>query len=174
MRSLSFIAYRAPEVFPLPFEVFKRIAEERIREAIERGDFDNLELKGKPLVLKEDPFVPEELRVVFRILKNAGFLPREIELRREIEKLEECLDEDHQEVLKEIKKLSALIFQLAQIKNQPFYIEEREYYAKVVEKIRRYKQKNALLSPEQRKPEEINFHRLQVLLSVKALAFKRR
>ncbi|MCS7200285.1 MAG: DUF1992 domain-containing protein [Caldimicrobium sp.] len=158
----------------MPFEVFKKIAEERIREAIERGDFDNLELKGKPLLLKEDPFVPEELRAVFCILKNAGFLPREIELRREIEKLEGCLDEDHQEVLKEIKKLSALIFQLAQIKNQPLHIEEREYYAKVVEKIRLYKQKNALLSPEQRKPERINFYRLQVLLSVKSLAFKRR
>ena len=56
--------------------IFQRIAEERIREAMENGDFKDLEFKGKPLELKEDPFMPEDLRVVYKVLKNAGFLPR--------------------------------------------------------------------------------------------------
>ncbi len=63
------------------------LAEARIAEAIERGDFDNLEGAGRPLDLDDDLLVPEELRVAYRILKNAGYLPRELELRREITEL---------------------------------------------------------------------------------------
>ena len=55
------------------------IAEQRIAEAIENGDFDNLPGAGKPLELDDDSLVPEELRLAYRILKNAGFVPPEIE-----------------------------------------------------------------------------------------------
>ena len=54
------------------------IAERRIQEAIERGEFDDLPGKGKPLHLGEDDrSVPEELRMAYRMLKNAGLLPPE-------------------------------------------------------------------------------------------------
>ena len=49
---------------------FRKLAEERIREAMENGDFEDLQCKGKPLDLKEDPFVHEELRVVYKILND--------------------------------------------------------------------------------------------------------
>lgn len=51
------------------------VAEERIQEAIRRGDFDNLPGTGKPLELDDDLLVPPELRVANRVLKNAGLVP---------------------------------------------------------------------------------------------------
>ena len=55
------------------------IAEQRIAEAIANGDLDDLPGSGKPLELDDDLLVPEELRLAYRILKNAGFVPSEIE-----------------------------------------------------------------------------------------------
>ena len=71
-----------------------RLAEERIEEARRRGEFDDLPGQGRPLQLEEDnPFVPEELRTALRLLKNAGFIPPEVALRREIGSVEALLRE---------------------------------------------------------------------------------
>ena len=49
------------------------IAERRLEEAIERGEFDDLPGAGQPLDLDDlDPSLPEDLRLAYRILKNAG------------------------------------------------------------------------------------------------------
>lgn len=64
--------------------VWTALAERRIAEAIARGDFDNLPGAGKPLALEDDPLVPEELRIAYRLLRNAGFLPPELEAVAEI------------------------------------------------------------------------------------------
>jgi len=55
------------------------IAERRIAEAVSQGAFDRLPGAGRPLELDDDALVPEELRIAHRILKNAGFVPREVE-----------------------------------------------------------------------------------------------
>ncbi len=156
----------------MPFLVFKRIAEERIKEAMERGEFNDLEFKGKPLELKEDPFVPEELKIAYRMLKNAGFLPKEVELRKEIAELEAYLDEDHQDTYAKIRKLSTLLFHLNQIRSKPLQVEDEEYYAKIVEKIRLYKGK--VEEREKKEPPKIDFSKLQVLLSVKSFYRRKR
>ncbi len=70
---------------------FEIIAEQRIREAIERGEFDRLPGAGQPLKLDDDAMVPPELRVPYKILKNAGCLPPELELRKEIVTLRDLL-----------------------------------------------------------------------------------
>jgi hypothetical protein len=69
----------------------ERIAEQRIREACDRGEFDGLAGAGKPLDLEDDADVPPELRTAYRILKNSGFVPPEIELRRDIANAEQLL-----------------------------------------------------------------------------------
>jgi len=69
-----------------------QLAEARIAEARERGDFDELPGAGRPLDLDDDLLVPEELRVAYRILKNAGFVPPELEMRREIARLQQLVD----------------------------------------------------------------------------------
>ena len=64
------------------------IAERRIREAIERRELDGLPGAGRPLRLDDDAHVPAELRAGYRLLKNAGFVPPELQLRREITEAE--------------------------------------------------------------------------------------
>lgn len=77
----------------LPVLSVETVVEERIQEAMRRGDFDDLPGAGKPLELDDDPLVPPEVRVAYRILKNAGFVPPEVLERREIADLEAALAE---------------------------------------------------------------------------------
>src|SRR5262245_36092576 len=55
------------------------IAEQRIAEAVAAGELDALPGAGRPLDLDEDPRVPEERRMANRILRNAGYAPREVQ-----------------------------------------------------------------------------------------------
>ena len=68
-----------------------RLVEERIARAVEDGVFDDLPGAGRPLDLDDDRLVPEDLRVAYRILKNAGYIPPEIEQRREAADLRRLL-----------------------------------------------------------------------------------
>ena len=70
---------------------FESLVEERILKAQKNGELDNLPGQGKPLNL-EDMNIPEEFRMVHRILKNSGFLPPEVELRKQIRDLENMLE----------------------------------------------------------------------------------
>lgn len=67
-------------------------AERHISEAMRNGEFDKLQGQGKKLVLDDDSHVPPELRAGYRLLKNAGFLPPELEQRREAVQLNELLN----------------------------------------------------------------------------------
>jgi len=83
--------------------LLENIAEERIREAMARGEFANLPGAGKPLHLEDDAMVPEDLRVAYKILKNAGCIPPELELRKEILTLRDLLRTIEGEDLKKDK-----------------------------------------------------------------------
>jgi len=67
------------------------LAERKIREAMERGEFANLPGAGKPLRLEDDSMIPEDLRVAYKILRNAGCIPPELEVRKEIITLRDLL-----------------------------------------------------------------------------------
>lgn len=56
-------------------------AERHIRDAQNKGDFDDLPGSGEPLVLEDDSHIAPELRAGYRLLKNAGCLPPELEQR---------------------------------------------------------------------------------------------
>ena len=70
-----------------------RLAEENILAALRNGEFEDLPGVGKPLSLDDDSVVPEELRAAYRILRNAGCLPPEQQMRREIHELEGMLQQ---------------------------------------------------------------------------------
>jgi hypothetical protein len=70
---------------------FDWLVEKKISEALARGELDGLPGAGRPLALDDDRLVPEDLRMAYRILKNAGFVPPEVEARREIADLERLL-----------------------------------------------------------------------------------
>lgn len=125
------------------FAIFDKIAEERIREAIEHGEFDDLPGKGKPLKLEDDSHLPADLRLAYKVLKNANCLPPELELRREIRTTEQLLSgiEDTQEKYKQMKKLNYLVMKLNMTRQGSVALEENQYYyEKVVEKVGRKKE----------------------------------
>ncbi|MGM8448157.1 DUF1992 domain-containing protein [Enterobacter bugandensis] len=66
-------------------------AERHIRDAQSKGDFDNLPGSGEPLELEDDSHIAPELRAGYRLLKNAGCLPPELEQRREAVELVDLL-----------------------------------------------------------------------------------
>lgn len=112
------------------------IAEERIAEAIRRGDFDDLPGAGKPLDLDGDPLVPEDVRAIYRILKNAGFVPPEVIERREIAQLEAALPAitDVDARAKALAKLAVLRTRLGAHRGVQL-TANRRYAQKIVEKL---------------------------------------
>ena len=120
------------------FAALQRLAEERIRDAIQRGEFDNLPGLGKPLNLEDDRHIPEDLRLAYKVLKNAGCLPPELELKKEISKAEELLSsmEDEGQKYRQLQKLNFLIMKLNEMRRGSVQWEEKQlYYEKVVEKV---------------------------------------
>ncbi len=82
-------------------DLITRMCEDKINKAKEEGVFDNLENKGKPLELEDLSNVPENLRPGYLLLKNSGYLPEELELKKEIVNLEKLIESCHDEEDKE-------------------------------------------------------------------------
>ena len=77
------------------------IAERRIAQAIEDGTLRTDSWRNRPLPLDNDAFVPDDLKMAYKILKNSGFVPPEVETRKEIQKLEDLIshtEDEHQRV----------------------------------------------------------------------------
>lgn len=112
-------------------------AERHIIDAQSKGEFDGLPGVGEPLVLDDDSHVPPELRAGFRLLKNAGCLPPELEQRREAIQLLELLagirkdDPGYQEVS---RRLSLLELKLRQAGLSTEFLHG-EYADKLLQKI---------------------------------------
>lgn len=114
------------------------MAEEKIREAMARGEFDNLPGAGKPLALEDDSMVPEDLRVSYKILKNAGCIPPELELRKEIITLKSLLStiEEEGEKRRKLKELDGKLLRLNLMRKRPLQLEDfPEYRDRVIEKL---------------------------------------
>jgi len=115
-------------------DIFKRIAERKIQEAMEEGLFDDLPGKGKPLEFEEETWVPEDLRVAYRILKNAGYIPSELELRKEIMNLRSLIDTlDDKERLRKLRELNYKFIKFNMMKKRPLMLED--YENRVIEKL---------------------------------------
>jgi hypothetical protein len=93
---------------------FEKIVEERIRQSQKNGEFDNLPGAGKPLKLEDMSRIPEDLRLAYKMLKNADCVPPELEIKKEIRSTESLLENLTDEKLKykAIKKLNYLILKL--------------------------------------------------------------
>ena len=93
---------------------FELIVEERIKVAQKKGEFRNLAGSGQPLELERDAHVPEDLRLAYKILKNADCLPAEVELQKQIRQTEDLLAnmQDTAERYRTLKKLNYLIMKL--------------------------------------------------------------
>ncbi len=120
------------------FSAYHKLIEEKIQEAIRRGEFDNLPGRGEPLQLDDDRHLPDDLRLAYKILKNADCLPPELQLRKDIRQTEELLAgiQDTQEKYRQMKKLNFMIMKLNMMRRvSPLLEEGQRYYEKVIDKI---------------------------------------
>ncbi len=115
-----------------------RLAEARIQEAMAEGQFDDLPGRGRPLPLDDDALVPETLRVAYRLLKNAGYLPPELSLRREIRDAEALLAQAQAPEARQRaqRRLQWLRLQLAQYRgDRPDLALEARYRERVMARL---------------------------------------
>ncbi|MDR1648021.1 MAG: DUF1992 domain-containing protein [Zoogloeaceae bacterium] len=68
-------------------KVLDTLIEQRIAAAEARGEFRDLPGCGQPQYLEENPLIPAELRLMNRILKNAGFVPPAVTRMKEAGKV---------------------------------------------------------------------------------------
>ena len=118
-------------------DIFVKIAEERIREAMEDGEFKNLRGAGEPLVFEDETWIPEDLRLAYRVMKNAGLLPQEIETRKEILNLKEMMKsiDDDQERLRKLRELNYKILKLNTMRKRPMNLDDFPVYEeRIIEK----------------------------------------
>src|SRR5436309_231134 len=88
---------------------FDKIVEALVKAAQERGEFDNLPGRGKPIDLTSYFETPEDVRVAQAVLKNAGMTSPEVELLKEIAELRQILtvvvaEEKKDEIQKQVQK----------------------------------------------------------------------
>jgi len=110
--------------------IFQKIAEDKIRDAIERGEFNHLEGMGKPLEAEDNTWIAPELRLAYKIMKNANLLPPEIETLKEIERLEELLPriDDENKKYCYIRKMNLLVTKFNLMRNTSVSLEKKQYY----------------------------------------------
>ena len=96
------------------FEFIAQAAEKHIREAMDNGEFDNLNGSGKPLKLEDDSNVPQDLRMAYKVLRNSGYVPEEVQNRKEISTALELLENapDEKERYRQMQKLNYLMLKL--------------------------------------------------------------
>ena len=114
-----------------------QLAETRIQEAIQRGELRGLPGEGQPLRLEDDSAIPEELRAAYRLLKNAGFLPPELQLRREVREAEQLLQQLPESDRSPARaRLEWLQMRLAASRRQPMnLLLEDQYRHRLLEKL---------------------------------------
>ena len=119
-------------------DILAKIAEQKIREAMEGGEFDHLAYHGKPLSLDDLSGVPEALRMGYRMLKNAGVLPPEMQLKKDIVALQDlikaCYDDDERQSLQRTMSEKMLRYNMMMERqfHKPAY---RQYEAKIRRKL---------------------------------------
>lgn len=119
--------------------ILSTIAERKITEAMARGELDNLSGAGKPLAMDDDlSGVPDELRMAYKILKNAGFVPPEVELRKEIVSLREMLghleDEEQRRTMR--RQLDFKLLKLNMMRKRPLELDDfPEYRDKIMDRF---------------------------------------
>ena len=118
----------------------QRIAEQKIEQYLREGRGADLShWKNKPLPLKDDMAnVPAHLRMAYRILRNAGYVPEEVALQKEIVRIEDMLAQcsDEQVKIKQMKKLEFLRVKLDSKMGKKLQVDaDSPYYSKLVENI---------------------------------------
>ena len=118
--------------------ILHNLAEQRILEAIRDGVLDDLALRGQPIPREDLSGVPEELRMGYKILKNAGYLPEELQLQQDIialqDMLKACTSPEEQQETQRKLTLRRLHFDML-MEKRGSSLAIREYQAKLQARV---------------------------------------
>lgn len=94
-----------------PIAMRENLADIKIKQAMADGEFDNLPGKGRPIDLTNYYDLPEHLRTAYQMLKNSGFVPEEVRLKKEMEILKEKIqncesNHERQRLMKQLADIS--------------------------------------------------------------------
>ena len=121
------------------FSFIQAIAERKIQQAITEGTLPDLShWKNKPLPPDDMAGVPADLRMAYRLLKNAGYVPEEVALHQEIARIEDVLPycTDEREKIRQLRRISCLKTRLEGRLGRSLQLgEDGEYYSRVVERL---------------------------------------
>ncbi|MEH7096178.1 DnaJ family domain-containing protein [Neobacillus vireti] len=97
-------------------DFFQILSEDRIKKAYQDGEFDSLPGLGKPMQLEDLSGIPEDLRMAYKIMKNAGYTEDDRRIRQEMMNIEDLLkkcDENERENLQ--RKLNEKLLRFNQL-----------------------------------------------------------
>lgn len=114
-----------------------KLAEQRIKEACERGELEDLPGKGQPLKLEDESRIPAELRLAYKVLKNAGYVPPEIDVQKELRQVEDLLASapDEKERYKALKRLNFLTMKLGVLRPRSALLEDHDYSSRILDRL---------------------------------------
>jgi hypothetical protein len=95
----------------------EKFVEDQIAKAVRAGEFDNLPGRGKPINLEAYFQTPEDLRLCYSMLKNADFVPEEVQMLKDIDslrqKLSGCTDAEERKSLTDEINQKVMLVKLA-------------------------------------------------------------
>ena len=118
--------------------ILEQLAENRIIDAIAHGEFNDLLGSGKPLEMEDLSLVPEEIRMAYKVLKNAGMTPPELELKNEVTQLHRSLETETDDAKRQrsLRRLQYLYISL-DISSQRYtnLALQHQYYEKLLNRF---------------------------------------
>jgi hypothetical protein len=117
---------------------FTKLAEQRINEAVKRGELDNLDGRGHKLSLDDYFRTPADVRMAYHILKNADCVPPDLDLKKQITRLEDLIRDlpDEQERLRQMRRLNFLVMKLNMIRpTRVDFEEDQRYYGRLLDRL---------------------------------------
>lgn len=119
--------------------IIQTIAERKIQQAMADGTIPDLShWKNKPLPPDDMAHVPEDLRMAYRLLKNGGYVPEEVAMQKEINRLEQLLVNcaDEREKIRQLRRISCLRTKLENRLGRSMELgEDTPYYDRVVDRL---------------------------------------
>lgn len=119
--------------------IIQTIAERKIQQAMAEGSLADLShWKNKPLPPDDMANVPEDLRMAYRLLKNAGYVPEEVAIQKEITRLEQVLAgcTDEKEKIRQLKRIGFLKTKLECRMGRAMELgEDGPYFNRVVDRL---------------------------------------
>ena len=111
--------------------------EAQLTDAVRRGEFDDLPGSGQPLDLDDDSAVPEELRMAYRVMKNAGYVPEAVQIRGEIASVEALLQAADDEASRQhaARRLRVLLDRLNRSGDGRGMVSESGYFRQLCERM---------------------------------------